>query len=255
MRHRSPCVTASAGAFRQRSITPIRIRSPIARETSAGRLVEGPTATQNGFDLAGDYGPSDQDIRHNLSANGSYLLPFGKGQAFGGGVNRGLDLLVGGWTFSSTAIVYSGLPITIFGPNNSGTNTYPGGSRANQYRKLKIANQGIAHWFGTGPSAVPCSGPDNGTCAYGPAAAFTYGSAGVGTERAPGFEQIDSSLFKDFHITERQTLSFRVDGFNVFNFASYGNPDNNVTDTNFGQITNTRSGPRTIQFAALLLLR
>ncbi len=41
-----------------------------------------------------------------------------------------------------------------------------------------------------------------------------------------------------------------MDGFNVFNFASYGNPDNNVTDTNFGQITNTRSGPRTIEFAA-----
>jgi hypothetical protein len=215
-----------------------------------GSNVEGPTATQNGFNLAGDYGPSDQDIRHNLSANGSYLLPFGKGQAFGNGANRALDLLVGGWTFSSTAIAYSGLPITIFGPNNSSTNTYSGGSRANQYLKLKIVNQSIAHRFGTDPSAVPCSGPDNGTCAYGPAATFTYGSAAVGTERAPGFEQIDSSLFKDFHITERQIVSFRVDGFNVFNFASYGNPDNNVTDTNFGQITNTRSGPRTIEFAA-----
>jgi hypothetical protein len=72
----------------------------------------------------------------------------------------------------------------------------------------------------------------------------------VGTERAPGFEQIDSSLFKDFHITERHVVSFRVDGFNVFNFASYSNPDNNVTDNNFGQITSTRSGPRTIEFAA-----
>jgi hypothetical protein len=110
-------------------------------------------------------------------------------------------------------------------------------------------NQSVGHWFGTGPSAVACSGPDNGSCAYGPAAAFTYGSAGVGTERAPGYEQIDSSLFKDFHITERQSVSFRVDGFNVFNFASYSNPDNTVTDSNFGQITSTRSGPRTIQFA------
>jgi hypothetical protein len=218
-----------------------------------GASVAGPTATQNGFDLAGDYGPSDQDIRHNLSANGSYLLPFGKGHAFGGNVNRGLDLLVGGWTLSSTAIVYSGLPITIFGPFNAGTNSYAGsngGSRANQYRSIKMEHQGVAHWFGTDPSAVPCSGPDNGTCAYGPAAPFTYGSAGVGSQRAPGFEQIDSSLFKDFHISERQTISFRVDGFNVFNFASYANPDNNVNDTNFGQITSTRSGPRTIQFAA-----
>jgi hypothetical protein len=86
--------------------------------------------------------------------------------------------------------------------------------------------------------------------AYGPALPFSYGAAAVGTERAPGFEQIDSSLFKDFHIKERHTVSVRVDAFNVFNFASYGNPDNNVTDTNFGQITNTRSGPRTIELVA-----
>jgi hypothetical protein len=215
-----------------------------------GSNVEGPTATQNGLDLAGDYGPSDQDIRHNLSANGSYLLPFGKGQAFGRRANRALDTLIGGWTLSSTAILYSGLPITIFGPNNSGTNTYFGGSRANQYRKVKVVDQSVAHWFGTGPSAVPCSGADNGICAYGPATALTYGSAAVGTERAPGFREVDSSLFKDFHITERQVVNFRVDAFNLFNFASYGNPDNGVTDNNFGQITSTRSGPRTIEFAA-----
>jgi hypothetical protein len=215
-----------------------------------GSNVEGPTATQNGLNLAGDYGPADQDIRHNLSATGSYLLPFGKGQAFASSANRVVDLLAGGWTFSSTAIVYSGFPITIFGPNNSGTNTFFGGSRANVYRKLHIVNRGVAHWFGTDPSAVPCSGPDNGACSYGPALTATYGTAAVGTERSPGFEQIDSSLFKDFHITERQTLGFRVDAFNVFNFASYGNPDNNVGDSNFGQITSTRTGPRTIEFAA-----
>ena len=71
----------------------------------------------------------------------------------------------------------------------------------------------------------------------------------------PGFEQIDSSLFKDIHLTERHVVNFRVDGFNVFNFASYGNPNNNVTDNNFGQITSTRQtgaftpDARFVQFA------
>ena len=87
-------------------------------------------------------------------------------------------------------------------------------------------------------------------CAYGPALTATYGTAAVGSERSPGFEQIDSSMFKDFHITDRQMVGFRVDAFNVFNFASYGNPDSNVGDSNFGQITSTRTGPRTIEFAA-----
>ena len=58
-------------------------------------------------------------------------------------------------------------------------------------------------------------------------------------------------MFKDFRITEGQAIGFRADFFNVFNIASYGNPDNKVTDANFGQITNVRSPQRQIQFSAL----
>lgn len=214
-----------------------------------GSNVDGPGGLQNGYDLGGDYGPSDQDIRHNLSAVGTYAVPYGRGKEFGGNTNRALDLLLGGWSISGTAIAYSGLPITIFSPDNSNTNSYS--SRANQYRKLHVVNRGVANWFGTDPSATPCpTGTDNSTCAYGPETANTFGTAAVGTERAPGYEQIDTSAFKDFHITEAQAVGFRVDAFNVFNFASYGNPDNTVGDSNFGQITSTRSGPRIIQLSA-----
>ncbi len=211
--------------------------------------VSGPTATQDGYNLAGDYGPADQDVRHNLSANGSYALPFGKGRAFGGNVNRALELVLGGWRIDGTVIAYSGLPLTITSPQNSGTNSY-GGSRANQYRKLTVVNRGVAHWFGTDASAVPCSGADNGSCAYGPEASFAFGTSRVGAERAPGFEQIDTTANKDFHITEAQSIGFNADVFNVFNFASYGNPGTDVSNpSSFGQITNTRSGPRTVQLA------
>ena len=72
----------------------------------------------------------------------------------------------------------------------------------------------------------------------------------MSTQRAPGFEQIDSSLFKDFHITEGQAVGFRADAFNVMNLVSYNNPDNNVNDTNFGQITSAKNSPRTIEFSA-----
>ncbi|MGI4853415.1 MAG: hypothetical protein ACRYF4_05115, partial [Janthinobacterium lividum] len=120
-------------------------------------------------------------------------------------------------------------------------------SRANQYRKLKVVNRSVNNWFGTDPSVEPCSAANDGTCAYGPAAALTFGTASVGSERTPGYRQVDASAFKDFHLTERQALGFRADAFNVFNIASYGNPDNTVTDNNFGQITNTRSLSRILQ--------
>ncbi len=206
-------------------------------------------AFEDGYNGHADYGPEGQDVRNNLSGTVLYAVPYGRGQKYGGTTNRAVDLLLGGWSISSSVVAYSGFPVTINGPQNSNTSSF-GQARANQYRKLKVVNRGVDHWFGTDASATGCNGVDNGICAYGPAQPLTFGTAAVGSQRAPGYEQIDASAFKDFHITERQSIGFRVDGFNVFNIASYGNPDNTVTDTNFGQITTTRSLPRILQLSA-----
>jgi Carboxypeptidase regulatory-like domain/TonB dependent receptor len=203
---------------------------------------------QDGYNGHADYGPAPQDVRHNLSAIGVYAIPYGRGRIYGGDVNRAVDLFLGGWSISGTAIAYSGFPISIFGPRSDNTNT-AGDARANQFRKLNIRNRSVGHWFGNDPSATPCAGGDNGTCAYGPESANSFGTAAVGSERAPGFEQIDTSVFKDFRIREGQAVGFRADAFNVFNFASYDNPNNNIGDPNFGQITGTRGLPRQIQLA------
>jgi hypothetical protein len=61
-------------------------------------------------------------------------------------------------------------------------------------------------------------------------------------------------MFKDFHITEGQAVGFRFDAFNVFNIASYGNPDIGITDSQFGNISNqnpgaVRSQERRLQFS------
>ena len=216
----------------------------------------GPNGIQNGYDILGDYGPSELDVRHNLSANGSYDLPFGRGRAVGSNANKIVELIAGGWTLTGTAIAFSGLPVTITSNEASNTGTYD--TRANQYRALVVQGRSLKNWFGTSRAAVPCgtgvnaagNGVDNGYCAYGPELPNTFGTARVGTERAAGFEQIDNSLFKDFHITEGQTATFRVDTYNTFNFVSYGNPNSSVSSANFGQITSSRNGPRTIQFEA-----
>ena len=206
-------------------------------------------AFQDGYNPAADYAPAGQDVRHNLNAIGVYALPFGRGQLYGGNLNRFADLAVGGWKISSSVIAYTGLPITVTAPNVSNTNNNFSQPRANHYRKLVIRNRSIGNWWGTDPSAVPCKGPDDGVCAYGVATPLTFGTAATNSERVPGYAQIDASAFKDFHITERQAVGFRADAFNLFNIASYSNPDASVTDSNFGQITNTRSLERHLQLA------
>jgi hypothetical protein len=209
-------------------------------------------SVQNGYDLNADYGPSAMDARHSLNFVGVYDVPFGRGKEYGSGANGAVDAVLGGWKVATSAILYTGLPVTIFGPNNSNTNNGGWGfSRANQYRPMVIRNQSVDDWWGTDPSTQPCltAGVDNGTCAYGSAAPFTFGSAHNSTQRAPGYRQVDMSLFKDFHVWHEQVVGFRADFFNIFNIASYGNPDDSITDSNFGQITNVRSPARQIQLS------
>jgi Carboxypeptidase regulatory-like domain/TonB dependent receptor len=207
---------------------------------------------QDAYNINGDYGPSAMDIRHSVNFVGVYDLPFGRGRAFGGNSNRVLDAAFGGWKIAASALLYSGFPVTIFGQNNNGANNAFGYNRANQYRPMIIQNRSINNWWGTDPSATPCltAGVDDGTCAYGNEGQFQFGTAHNSTERAPGYRQVDASLFKDFHIWgEQHVLGFRADFFNLFNIASYGNPDNGAGDSNFGQISNVRSPVRQIQLS------
>jgi len=204
---------------------------------------------QNAYDNAAEYGPSGMDIRHAINGTLSYELPFGHGKMFGGNWNSVLNQVAGGWKLAATGVRYTGFPVTISGTDNSATGAKA--ARPNHYRKMTIKNRSVNHWFGTDASATACSsnGVDNGVCAYGNTAYGTFGTGHPGTERTPGYQDYDLSLFKDFHLWHEHKLSFRVDGFNVFNISSYSNPDAGYGDSNFGQITDVRSSPRQFQLS------
>jgi len=211
-------------------------------------------AFQNYYDSAADYGPAGYDVAHNVSGTLTYALPVGHGKHYFSSANRLTEEAVGGWKLSLAGVAYTGFPETITGPGNN-SNSY-GTSRPNQYRKLKVVHRTIDHWFGTDPSATPCTEPgvDNGVCAFGTPAPNTFGTGRNGNVRGPGFRNMDASAAKDFRIVGEHAVGFRFDAFNVFNIASYGNPDTGITDSNFGNISNssgaTRSTERHLQFSA-----
>lgn len=204
---------------------------------------------QNAYDNQAEYGPSGMDIRHAINGTLSYQLPFGHGKKFGGNWNSILDQVAGGWNISATGVRYTGFPVTISGTDNSATGAKA--ARPNHYRQLHVKNRSIDHWFGTDASATACTsnGVNNGVCAYGNTAYGTFGTTHPGTERAPGYQDYDLSVYKDFHIWHEHKLVFRLDGFNAFNISSYSNPDAGYGDSNFGQITDVRSSPRQFQFS------
>ncbi len=212
--------------------------------------VDGPGVyPQNVYNPHGDYGVSGFDTQNAANFVGTYAIPFGHGRDYGSHVNRFVDWAIGGWKASLDAVMYSGFPITI-GSSNASASNNGGGARANQYRKLRVVNRSLLHWFGTDPSATPCAGADNGVCAYGAELADSFGTASVGTERAPGYRVVDTSAFKQFRTYEEQFIQFRVDAFNVGNIASYSAPGSTATTTStFGQITSTLSPARQLQMS------
>lgn len=203
---------------------------------------------QNARDRRGDYGPAFFDTPHNFNLGGVFDLPYGRARSFGKDAPKAVDLILGGWQLGYNFNIHSGFPITITSPNNSNSGSRT--ARANHYRPLQIANQSIDNWFGTDPSAKPCSNAgDNGACAYGQQILGTFGTTGVGTERAAYYRNFDLTVGKNFNFTERQYLQFRTELFNALNMVSFGAPANNSSSGNFGQITRQANTPRTIQFA------
>ncbi len=216
--------------------------------------INNPSAyAQNVYNMQAEYGPTGQDVRNALNFTLVYDLPLGRGRKYGANMPRVLNEAVGGWKVGMTGIAYSGFPVTLAANNNSQVSS--GAQRPNKYRPLKVANRSINNWFGTDPSAIPCLTPgvDNGVCAYGQPASGTFGTSRPGSERAPSYQTYGASVTKDFTVWHEQQINFRADADNLFNSAFLGNPQNNITNTQFGNIFNqgtpVRSNPRTMQLS------
>jgi hypothetical protein len=204
--------------------------------------IDGTYYQQDAYDLAAEWGPSGSDVRHSFNATGTYTIPYGTGQRYGANAPYLLQQAAGGWRLSVSDVSYTGFPVTLTSPANYSNlvNAYGGAARPDKIANYSHSGRTLKNYFNTCGQLT--------TCAFAAQSTTAFGDVGTGTERAPGFENIDMALQKTFTTFREQHFDFRADFFNALNIASYGNPDNGVTDTNFGQITNTRSAERHIQF-------
>ena len=189
---------------------------------------------------------------HQFNSNFSYQLPFGSGQRFGGGASGLLNRLIGGWQWNGIATAQTGFPFTpLIGFNNSGTGdgTQPTDiADRNPNFKGPVILGTVDHWFDPRAFSMPIAG--------------TFGNAGRSAYRGPGLFNVDTSLFKRIPIRESVTLQLRVEAFNVLNHVNLafpnqvvfqGNSSNYSYSESAGQITNTATTSRQIQFALKLL--
>jgi len=207
---------------------------------------------QDAYNMAAEWGPAGFDTRHNITVTGVYDLPFGRGKRFGSNWNYVLNEGLGGWKLSGAQVYYSGFPVTVSSPPNYSNRVFAftGAARPDQYRPLHVVSKSPNAYFGTAVVGTACApDTDNGTCVYAAQSANHFGDVRPSSLPGPPFQNIDMSVEKSFPIYHEHSVKFRGDFFNTFNIASYQQPDSGVTDSNFGQITNVNSSPRTIQLS------
>lgn len=190
----------------------------------------------NSYDIEANYGPAFFDTRHIVSLAGSYELPFGRDRQFGANWNRGVDAVLGGWGASFALTAHTGYPITVQDGVRRSLQSTRSAEWPNRIGSGEVSNATIENWLDIN--------------AFEPAALGTFGNAGVGILRAPGYWNLDFSLSKRITTIGRQYFLIRGEAFNVLNNVNFGTPDRNIRSQNFGTITGTIGDARVIQLVA-----
>jgi hypothetical protein len=190
----------------------------------------------NPFNPRLGYSSSDNDVRHNLSANYVYGLPF-KSE------NRLVNYAIGGWQISGTFFWHTGFPFSVFDGAQLG---------AFQQDNLQFAAILAQPLFATRSftNGNPClvafisgatcfgSGSNN---TFAASTNFTGSVVGRNAFVGPGFFSADFSIRKSFQLNERFNFQIGLNAYNAFNHLNYGTA---AANTN-GAIAPIGTGPFT----------
>ncbi len=208
----------------------------------------------NSFDPSQARGVSDYDMTHQFNTNWVYELPFGRGMKWGNGWNGPLNAIAGGWTLSGLARWSSGLPFIVqngfdfptnwelngFGVLNPGSKPKTGvftdcDGDPNMFAGLKCGASTNAGDFVSSNWSFPLPGQ----------------AGDRNTLRGQGYFGVDVSVRKSWKLTERQTLSFAGEAYNVTNSVRFDAANAFPTIDSagsFGKYSNTLTRPRVFEF-------
>ena len=183
------------------------------------------------------------DMAHNFVASFVYELPFEKFLP----PNRATR----GWKLTGIARFTTGLPVFITEQDDNsllGTgSTGPTGSGVDEPNftpgPLQITNPRKENLTAPAPQATYFN-----ISLFTPENLGQLGNANRRFFHGPGINNWDLGFFKDIQLTESKRLQIRGEFFSVFNHAQFGNPDGNISDSNFGIITDA-GGERIGQLA------
>jgi outer membrane receptor protein involved in Fe transport len=224
------------------------------QSSSLGRneFANGQARTVDPYNKLLNRGRSDFDVRHNLSVNFSYEIPYGAGRAHGASAPALARALFGGWQVSGILTAQTGIgvsPIFTFDQDRDATTD-------NEQRPNLAA--GVTEIKPVSPTQLF----DPSVFVLPPIG--SRGNVGRNTIQGPGLVTFDPAFVKSFFLDKasRRSAQLRVEIFNVFNRVNFAIPSianltvfNSPTERNStaGRITSTSTSARQVQLALRLL--
>jgi hypothetical protein len=183
---------------------------------------------QDEQNLAGEWGLSSFDRRHQVSANVNFELPFGENRRWfqNGGV---WGRLLEAWTGSVTFTAQSGTPLTarVLSSSRDASRGTNGTLRADYNGSaIELPSPTIDSFFNTSAFSLPASG--------------VFGSAGRNTIIGPGSKDLSAQFSRDVSMRANRSLSVQLRASNLLNLVNYASVDTVVNSPSFGQITSAR---------------
>ncbi len=195
------------------------------------------------YDRRREYGLAGFDRAHIVTLDAIYEIPFFNK------ANAAAKALLGGWQVNGIARFWTGPPAGVTSNGNAGATV--GGIRGNYLGgELIPQTQDRYNYFNVYTFGRPIDG--------------SLGNTGKTLFRLPGINNWDLSLFKNFRVSERMNLQFRMETFNTFNHTQWAgvntgmslpNPGMTMVQANkgnFGEVSGTRD-PRNIQMGLKFL--
>ena len=208
---------------------------------------QGNTRAMNTYNLRQERGVSPLDLPQKFVMSADYELPIKKSS------HAWINEILGGWQVNGILTLRSGLPTDVLvGP------LPPVFAQVNRpdvvaNQPLLVANPGFDQYFNPAAFAVSPTVIN----ALG-APVQTFGNAGRAVLRGPGSKNLDASLFKDFHLTEKKRLQFRAEAFNLTNTPTFTLPNARsavltVGNAAFGKLSGSQTVGRQLQFGLKFL--
>jgi len=166
-----------------------------------------------------DWGSSDFDVRHRVVISPIWQTPW-----FKSGHSVESEVL-GGWTVSSIFTARTGIPFSVY--DESYLLNYYVIPRLTPATPITQTHTGTPVNIGpnlfTALNVPPPAnlGPFNPTLGISDFGPFPKGMSGRNLFRGPGAWNDDLAIAKAFKLTERFSMEFRAEGFNVFNHHNF----------------------------------